>query len=119
MVPSGGRRKASGEARPSPPSPAPHASRLTPHARIEIDNPLDRPPADGAERDVVAREHHAIDLRPVVALRLVHRALERADPAGVFLGREHPRLLQLLLPEESVHVLFGAPLGADLPPLFL
>ena len=46
--------------------------------RVHRDHALDGAPADRAEPHLVAREHDAVGLRPVVPGRLVHRALERA-----------------------------------------
>src|SRR5712691_8214302 len=95
----------------------PPASRLPPG--IEVDDPFDRAAARGAEGNIVAGEHDAVELRPVIALRLVHRSFEGTDPAGVFLGRKHPCLLFLLLEKEGIHGFFGAMLGSDLPALLM
>src|SRR5512144_3165491 len=57
-------------------------------AAVEVDHAGERPPTDGAEGHLVAREHDAVLLRPVVALRLVERALEGTDAAGVLVGAE-------------------------------
>jgi hypothetical protein len=82
---------------------------------VKADHLLDRAPARRAERNVVAREHDAVDLRPVIALRLVHRALEGSDLSGVRLPGEHLRILRLLAAEENVHLLLGAVFRSDLP----
>src|SRR6266498_4470166 len=70
----GVRRKAKGERRGRSFSsrfalrPSPFALRRT---RVQLNHLLDCPPANGAEGDVVAREHHAVLLRTIVALCLV------------------------------------------------
>jgi hypothetical protein len=55
-----------------------------PRPRVQVDDALECILADAAERDVVAREHHAVELRPVEGLRVVVRALEGADLACIF-----------------------------------
>src|SRR5712692_11246444 len=51
--------------------------------RVLVDDLLDRLPADAAEAGLVAREHNAIDLGAIQAVRFVLRPFERADFAGV------------------------------------
>src|SRR5215472_6917436 len=63
--------------------------------RVEIDHAHNRSLAHRAERHVVAREHDAVFLRAVIALPFVHRSLEGADLAGIFVGGE--KLLVRLL----------------------
>src|SRR5207253_7422185 len=55
-----------------------------------------------AEPDVVSREHDAVGRGAVEALRLVGRALERADLARPLHRGEELRLPLLLAPEEGV-----------------
>src|SRR5437899_2888477 len=86
---------------------------------VHVDHPLDRPAADGAEGDVVAREHDAIFLGPIVALRFVESAFERPDSAGIFVGGEELLLRPFLFNEEGVHFRFGPALRADLSALLL
>src|SRR5438093_10496612 len=68
----------------------------------QVEDLRDRPPADRAERHVVAREHDAIGLRPVITARLVVRALERTDFARVRTLVEQRRVAFFLVPEERV-----------------
>src|SRR5436309_2204869 len=89
---------------------------------VERDHPFDRPPAHRAEADLVAGEHDAVHLRPVVALRLVDRALEGPDLAGLRGGAEEPAHPLALLAEERLHLRLGplllaklAAAGLDLP----
>ena len=51
-------------------------------SRVEIDHGADRSLADAAERHLVAREHDAVELRPVERPSVVVGAPERADLAG-------------------------------------
>src|SRR5215813_650310 len=86
---------------------------------VKVDDHGERPPADRAERDLVAREHDAVFLRPVVALRLVERTLEGADLPRMGVRPEELRLEDLLLAEEGVDLVLGPVLGAKLPALLL
>src|SRR5947207_15044215 len=88
-------------------------------AAVKVDDARDRAAAGGAERHVVAREHHAVLLRPKIAARLVIRAFERADVRRVGVGREKARLGFLFLAEERVHLGLRALFGANLPALGL
>src|SRR5215212_10137164 len=72
--------------------------------RIHIDHPLDGAAADVAEPHLVAREHDAVDLGAIEALRLISRAFERADLAGVLLRPEKLRVPFHLPPEQLVHL---------------
>src|SRR5688572_6646014 len=65
------------------------------------------------KRHLVTREHHAVDLGPIVAARFVHRAFESADGAGVLAVPEQSRLLGLLHAEERVHLGLRTPGDAN------
>src|SRR5213592_2588917 len=80
----------------------------------QVEDLGDGPPADRAERHVVAREHDAIRLRPVIAARLVVRSLERADSARVWTLVEQRRVALFLVPEERVHLCFRSVRRANL-----
>src|SRR5689334_8945902 len=54
---------------------------------IQRDHPLNRPATYGTEL-VVAREHDAVLLGPVVTFRFVERSFERANLAGIFVAIE-------------------------------
>src|SRR5438105_5091540 len=56
--------------------------------RIRVDDPLDRLSAHAAKTNLVAREHDAIDLRPIESARLVCCAFECANFPGKFLSAE-------------------------------
>src|SRR5262249_47107306 len=84
-----------------------------------IDNALDCAPAHRTETNVVPGEHDAVDLRPVVALCLVVRALEGAYLSRVLLGGKHLRLVLLLFLEQRIHVPLWPALAPDLPASFL
>src|SRR5262249_26779034 len=88
-------------------------------SRVEIDNALDCAPAHRTETNVVPGEHDAVDLRPVVALCLVVRALEGAYLSRVLLGGKHLRLVLLLFLEQRIHVPLWPALAPDLPASFL
>src|SRR6266545_6089345 len=88
-------------------------------ACIEIDDPIDGAAAHRAERDLVAREHDAVFLRPKISLRLVESSFERAYLRRVFVGAEQLRLRHPLLLEESVHFLFRPALGPNVFAPFL
>src|SRR4051794_1239110 len=85
--------------------------------RIEVENLLDRAPADDAERNVVAGEHDAVGLGPIEAARFVVRALERADLAGMRALVQQCRVAFFLLPKQRVHFRFRPIRGADLAAL--
>src|SRR5215472_11659223 len=72
-------------------------------ARVQINNPLDRPATYGAESRVIPREHDTVDLRPVVPLGLVHSPFECAHAARIFFCGEHCCLVLLLFVEKGVH----------------
>src|SRR5262245_48650253 len=82
-------------------------------AAIQVENHVDRPPADGAKRDVVAREHDAVGLRPIVAAGLIVGAFERTDAVGVPAAPEQARVVLLLLTEQRVHLAFRPVRGAN------
>src|ERR1051326_953636 len=85
--------------------------------RVDVDDTFDRPPADFAEADFVAREHDAVGLRTEKSLRFVARAFERADLAGVlFIDVEELRFPRLLFAEERVHLRLRTILRAQLAP---
>src|SRR5207237_2476694 len=65
------------------------------------------------------REHDAVGLRAVVAVRLVVRALERADLAGVRSFVQELRVALLLVAEERIHLRLGTICSADRPALLL
>ena len=93
------RRRADGPRRRSAPSAEPPG--------VERDDALDRPPADPAEPDRVAREHDAVRLGPVEPLRLVGRAFERADFPRMRHRREELRFPLELRREQRVHLRLG------------
>src|SRR5205814_10163799 len=74
-------------------------------------------PADGAEGDIVAREHHAVLLWTIVALSLVQGALESSDLSGEGVCREELAVDLPLLEKERVHLFLRAFLRTDLPAL--
>src|SRR6266566_8549832 len=86
---------------------------------IEVQNRLDRAPADCAEWHFVPREHDAIGLRAVESARFVIRAFERTDHPGQRARIQHGGIALLLFAEQRVHVPLGAILRADLAPLLL
>src|SRR6185503_15053677 len=86
---------------------------------VEVDHTRESPPAYGAERDFVAREHDAVFLGTVVALGLVQRSLEGADLARVLVAPEELRFEDELFLEELVHLIFRTVGLANLSPLRL
>src|SRR5690606_2715717 len=81
---------------------------------VHVDDPLDRPAAHLAERHGVAAEHDAVELWAVEPVRLVAGALERADLAGVRLGREQLGLAAALLLEQRAELRGGRAAGEQL-----
>src|SRR5690606_12763453 len=81
---------------------------------VHVDDPLDRPAAHLAERHGVAAEHDAVELGAVEPVRLVAGALERADLAGVRLGREQLGLAAALLLEQRAQFFRGRAAGEQL-----
>src|SRR5215212_8462058 len=78
----------------------------TKSARVHLDYSFDCVAANLAE-PIAAGKHDAVDLRPVVAARLVHRSFKRADLAVMLFGFEHLLLVFELFVEECFHLLFG------------
>src|SRR5262245_55359571 len=87
---------------------------VTLRTRVQIQDLLDGATAHRAERHVVAREHDAIELRPIVPARFVVRALERTDAMCVWTLVQERRVVRFLLAEERVHLRLGSIRGADL-----
>src|SRR6202035_5927063 len=87
--------------------------------RILVDDPLDGPAADAAEADLVAREHDAVDLRPVEPVRFVRRSFEGAHLPGVLLRGKKLCLPLALLAEQLVHLALRSVGRAQLRPLRL
>lgn len=61
--------------------------------RVQVDYSFDRSSANRAKTDLVAAEHNAIDLWPVIALSLVVGALKRADFTPILFSVKHRRLV--------------------------
>src|SRR5258708_6739023 len=70
--------------------------------RIQVNNPLNRPPAHGAEV-ISPCEHDAVDLRPVVTLRFIDGTFERPDTPVVLLSMEHRLFVLQLFAKECFH----------------
>src|SRR6266404_370862 len=81
--------------------------------RIEVDYTLYSAAADGAKRRT-ACEHDAVNFRPIVTLRFVHCAFERADFARVLFEGEELDLKIAVLTKERFHLSFGSILCANL-----
>src|SRR5439155_2410623 len=92
---------------------------LAPSAGVQSDHPLDGPPAHGAEADLVAGEHGAVDLGAVVAVRLVDRAFEGAHLARIWGGAQELAHPLAFFPEERLHLRLRALLLPDLSPASL
>src|ERR1035441_4351670 len=80
---------------------------------VHANHTFDGAAADGAETDLVTREHDAILLRAVVAAPFVHGPFKRADLARVSSGAEDPRRHGAFFAEQCLHVGFRTMLGAN------
>src|SRR5689334_8726595 len=74
-------------------------------AAIHLDDAFDRGATDFAEV-VRAREHYAIDFRPVIPACLIHRAFKRPNLPEVLLRRKHLLLVCQLFFKERFHLFF-------------
>src|SRR5262245_13495793 len=88
-------------------------------SRVEVEDLLDRAPADGAERNVVAREHDAVGLRTIEAARFVVRPLERTDLAGVRAFVQQRGVALLLVAKQRIHLGFRPVRRANVTALLL
>ena len=85
---------------------------------VHADHAFDGTPADGAEADLVAREHDAILLRAEIAAALIHRSFEGADLAGIGARSQQRGSEPEFLAEQRFHLRLRAVLRADgAPPL--
>src|ERR1017187_9152998 len=86
---------------------------------VHANHTFDGAAADGAETDLVTREHDAILLRAVVAAPFVHGSFKRADLARVGTGAEDPCPPAALFADQRFHVGFRPVLRADGAPALL
>src|SRR5258706_14426957 len=84
-----------------------------PSPSVKVEDDVDRAAAHGTKRNVVAREHDAIRLRPVRPARLVVGSLERPDAIRMGTVAKQPRVLLLLFAKQRVHLRFRPVRGTN------